>query len=333
MSQTGKRLISVIIPAYNERDNVDELSRRLQAVFAENLQYEFEVIVVENGSHDDTFEKLYAIHKADPRFKIVQLARNFRMDGGLTAGLRYARGDAAVLMTADLQDPPELITQFIQKWEDGYENVYGIVIRRHGTSALRRINSQLFYYIANLMTGGMIPRNVSDFRLIDRKVCNAINSMRERNRFLRGLFAWVGYRSIGIRHERPPRVAGVSGAHSLKVIELALKGIFAHSYVPLKLINIAGLILSALSFIALIGLAVRAVFWGVPFPGFGTIVAVMLLMFGILFTMLGMLAEYIGLIYEEVKQRPNFIVRQAVGLDDRPRWAVDNRDYCLEDPQ
>lgn len=331
MTQTGKRLISVIIPAYNERDNVDELSRRLRAVFAENPQYDFEVIVVENGSYDDTFEKLRAIHEVDSRFKIVQLARNFRMDGGLTAGLRYARGDAAVLMTADLQDPPELISQFIRKWEDGYENVYGIVVRRHGTGVVRRLNSQLFYYIANLMTGGMIPRNVSDFRLIDRKVYNAINSMRERNRFLRGLFAWVGYRSIGIRHERPPRVAGISGAHSFKVIELALKGIFAHSYVPLKLINIVGLALSALSFTSLIGLTIRAVFWGVPFPGFGTIVAVMLLMFGILFTMLGVLAEYIGLIYEEVKQRPNFIVRQAVGLDDRPRWAVDNRDYCLED--
>lgn len=309
-----RKLISVVIPAYNERDNIEELARRLQGVFAANQKYDFEAIIIENGSHDDSFEKLLAVHERDARFKIVQLARNFRMDGGLTAGMQYARGDAVVIMTADLQDPPELITQFIEKWEQGYENVYGIVTRRVGTNWLRRLNSQLFYFIANTITGGMIPRNVSDFRLVDRKVYQALNTMQERNRFIRGLFAWVGFRSIGIEHERPPRFAGYSQAHTLKVIELALKGIFAHTYTPLRLITITGLGLSVLSFVALIGLTVRAVYWGVPFPGFGTIVAVMLLMFGLLFTMLGIVAEYVGLIYEEVKQRPNFVVRTTVGI-------------------
>ena len=189
MNQEHKKLISIVIPAYNERDNVDELARRLQDVFVANPVYDFEVVIVENGSHDDTFEKLASVHERDPRFKIVQLARNFRMDGGLTAGLQYVNGDAAVIMTADLQDPPELISQFLEKWEEGYENVYGIVTRREGTSWLRRLNSQLFYYVANTITGGMIPRNVSDFRLIDRKIYTVINSMQERNRFVRGLFA------------------------------------------------------------------------------------------------------------------------------------------------
>ncbi len=315
MADRSKRLISIIIPAYNERDNVDELARRLRGVFDANPKYDFETIIIENGSEDDSFDKLMAVHQADSRFKIIQLARNFRMDGGLTAGLHYADGDAAVIMTADLQDPPELISQFIAKWEEGYENVYGIVTRRVGTSAIRRMNSQLFYYVANKLTGGMIPRNVSDFRLIDRKVYKTINVMDERNRFLRGLFAWVGFKSIGIPHERPPRVAGVSGAHTLKVLELALKGIFAHSYVPLKLISTTGIGLSVLSVLAFIGLVIRTLVWGVPFPGFGTIVALILLMFGILFTMLGILAEYVGLIYEEVKRRPNFVVRNLVGLE------------------
>jgi polyisoprenyl-phosphate glycosyltransferase len=309
-----KKLISIVIPAYNEDDNVEELAKRLKAVFDENAAYDFEVIFVENGSIDRTFDCLCKIHDADQRFKIVQLARNFRMDGGITAGLNYAKGDAAVIMAADLQDPPELISQFIKKWEEGYENVYGIVKKRHGTSLLRRMNSQLFYAVANILTGGMVPRNVSDFRLVDKKVYQAVNSIHERNRFMRGLFAWVGYRSVGIEHERQPRFGGTSGAHTFKVLELALKGIFAHSYVPLKFITITGIGVSMLSFVMLIFVIVRALFWGVPFPGFGTIMIVMLLLFGIMFTMLGVVSEYIGLIYEEVKQRPNYVISTTVGL-------------------
>lgn len=310
-----KKLISIVIPAYNERDNVDELARRLQAVFAANPAYNFEVIVVENGSQDDTFERLIDVNKRDPRFKILQLARNFRMDGGVTAGLRHASGDAAIIMTADLQDPPELIAQFVAKWEEGYECVYGMVTRRRGTTWLRRLNSQVFYFVANKLTGGMIPRNVSDFRLVDRKVYQTVNGMEERNRFVRGLFAWVGFRSVGIPHEREPRFAGTSGAHTWKVVSLALKGIFAHTYVPLRTITIVGITVSALSFMLLLAIVIKAVFFGVPFPGFGTIMAVMLLMFGLLFTILGIISEYIGLIYEEVKQRPNFVIRTSVGFE------------------
>jgi len=310
-----KKLISIVIPAYNEQDNVDELARRLQGVFTENSVYDFEVIIVENGSNDNTYAKLVAIHQQDNRFKILQLARNFRMDGGITAGLNSATGEAAVIMTADLQDPPELISKFLKKWEEGYENVYGIVTKRKGVSAIRRFNSQLFYRIANALTGGMIPKNVSDFRLVDKKVYEIINSIHERNRFVRGLFAWVGFKSIGIEHERAERFAGISGAHTYKVIELAVKGIFAHSYVPLILITLTGITVSTLSFVLLTWTVIKAVFWGVPFEGYGTIMSVMLLMFGILFTMLGIVSEYVGLIYEEVKQRPNFIVKNQIGLD------------------
>lgn len=316
-----KKLISIVIPAYNEQDNVDELARRLQGVFAANPAYDFEAIIVENGSLDNTYEKLLAVHQQDKRFKIVQLSRNFRMDGGITAGLNSATGDAAVIMTADLQDPPELITEFIKKWEEGYENIYGIVTKRTGTSVIRRFNSQLFYKVANTLTGGMIPRNVSDFRLVDRKVYETINSIHERNRFVRGLFAWVGYKSIGIEHVRAERFAGVSGAHTFKVIELAFKGIFAHSYVPLKLITLTGLAVSTLSFLLLAWTVTKAVIWGVPFAGYGMIMTVMLLMFGILFTMLGIVSEYVGLIYEEVKQRPNYVVSQRKGFDDSKSLA------------
>ena len=303
-----------MVPAYNEADNVAELGRRLAAVFDAEDAYDWEAIVVENGSTDGSYEHLVALHARDDRFKVLQLARNFRMDGGLTAGMQHATGDAVVLMAADLQDPPELIPSFLREWERDYEIVYQVVTERQGSGKLRQINSEVFYWLAGHLTEGRILRNVSDFRLVDRRVYETVNTMEERNRFVRGLFAWVGFRSKGIEHERRPREAGVSGAHSLKVLDLALKGIFAHSYVPLKLISLIGLALSLLSLVALVALTVRFIAFGVPFAGFGTIVCLILMLFGFLFTMLGVISEYVGLIYEEVKQRPNYVVRDKVGL-------------------
>lgn len=308
------KLVSVVVPAYNESDCVEELASRLQAVFDAHPQYDFEAIIVENGSLDDTWDKLVKIHESDPRFRILQLARNFRMDGGITAGLSHVRGDAVVIMCADLQDPPEMIGSFLEKWEEGYENVYMVVTERQGTGRIRGFNSRAFYWIIGRLTDSRIPKNASDFRLVDRRVVDVVNTMQERNRFVRGLFAWVGYKSIGIEHKRPPRHGGESKADTLKVLDLAIKGIFAHSYAPLRLITVAGLALSALSGVAIAVLAVQFLLFGVPFPGFGTIICLMLLLFGILFSMLGVVSEYVGLIYEEVKQRPNYVVRDRVGF-------------------
>jgi polyisoprenyl-phosphate glycosyltransferase len=309
-----RKLVSIVTPLYNEEGNVEELARQLTVMFDENPGYDFEVIAVENGSSDATHERLLAVRATDPRFKILRLARNFRMDGGLTAGLRYVKGDAAVIMTADLQDPPELITGFIKKWEEGFENVYMIVAKREGTGVLRRMNSQLFYWLVNILTGGTFPKNVSDFRLIDRQVVDVFNSMDERNRMVRGMFYWVGFRSTGILADRPARFAGESKADTLKVLELAVKGILSFSTVPLRMITWTGLAVSLFSFALLIYEVVHAFTAGVPFAGFGSIMSVMLLMFGFLFTMLGLIAEYIGMIFDEVKQRPNFIVRDEIGL-------------------
>ena len=212
---TTEKLISIIVPAYNEEACVEELARRLTLMFDANPKYDFEAIIVENGSIDRTWELLQQIYEKDNRFKTIQLARNFRMDGGLTAGLNYATGDAVVLMTADLQDPPELITEFIKKWEEGYENVYMVVTKRTGTGPIRTFNSKAFYWLAGKLTDDRIPKNASDFRLVDRKVYEAVRGMEERNRFIRGLFAWVGFKSIGIEAERPERFGGVSNAHSI----------------------------------------------------------------------------------------------------------------------
>ena len=307
-----KKLISIVIPAYNEEECVDELAARLKTLFETESHYDFEAIIVENGSVDSTWDKLQKIATTDPRFKILKLSRNFRMDGGLTAGLDYIKGDACVLMTADLQDPPELISEFLRKWEAGWENIYGIVTKRGGTGPIRTLNSKMFYYVADKLTDGRIPKNASDFRLVDKKVYLAIKSMTERNRFVRGLFAWAGFKSIGVPMERPPRFGGVSNAHSLKVIDLAFKGIFAHSYKPLRLITVFGIVLSAISFLAIIPLAIIWIKSGVPFAGFGTIVSLFLFVLGILSLMIGILSEYIGLIYEEVKARPNYVVSEFI---------------------
>ena len=315
---TTKKRINVVIPAYNEEDCVEELARRLAAIYDLESDYDFETIIIENGSTDSTWEKLEVIDDEDSRFKVIKLSRNFRMDGGLTAGLSYCKGDAAVLMTADLQDPPELISTFLRKWEEGFENVYGIITKREGTGPIRRFNSEAFYWLAGKLTDNRIPRNASDFRLLDRRAYEAIRSMDERNRFVRGLAAWVGFKSVGIEMERPPRFGGVSNAHTLGVLDLAFKGIFAHSYLPLRLITLTGAMVFVLSLIILIALVGKWVIYGVPFSGYGTLVTITLATFGLLALMLGIVSEYVGLIYEEVKRRPNYIVSKTVGLDYIP---------------
>jgi glycosyltransferase involved in cell wall biosynthesis len=309
-----KKLISIIIPAYNETDCVDELARRLTLVFQSEPAYDFECVIVENGSLDDTYEKLLKINAADSRFKILKLARNFRMDGGLTAGLSHVTGDACVLMTADLQDPPELIPDFLRLWEQGYENVYGVVTERQGTGPIRTFNSKAFYWLANTLTDGRVTKNASDFRLVDRTVYESVRAMDERNRFVRGLFSWVGFNSIGVPMVRPPRHGGVSNAHTLKVLDLAFKGIFAHSYKPLRLISVIGMLVSLGAVITTIWLAVQAVAFGVPFSGYGTIMCTLLLGIGIITLLLGVIGEYLALIYEEVKRRPNYIVSKKIGF-------------------
>jgi glycosyltransferase involved in cell wall biosynthesis len=309
-----KKLISIIIPAFNEEACVEELASRLKRLFERESNYHFEVIIVENGSLDATWDLLKAIAMSDDRFKVVKLSRNFRMDGGLTAGLSHISGDACVLMTADLQDPPELISDFLRHWELGWENIYGIVTKRTGTNIIRRFNSRAFYWLAGRLTDGRIPQNASDFRLVDKKVYLAVRNMEERNRFVRGLFAWTGFRSVGIPMVRPERFGGVSNAPTLKVLDLAFKGIFAHSYKPLRMITILGGVIFLGTIISFILLVYKWFTEGVPFPGYGLAVSISLLALGLFGLMLGIISEYLGLVYEEVKGRPNYVVSETINF-------------------
>lgn len=300
--------ISIVIPAYNEEDCIGELASRLDAVLKQEPNYLWEIIMVDNGSTDDTWNEILKAAEKNPCIRGLKLSRNFLMDGGITAGLEKVKSDACILMCADLQDPPEVIPEFLRKWEEGFENVYGVVTERQGTNLVRRLNSFLFYKIADLLTETKMPENASDFRLVDRKVYEAVRGMEERNRFMRGLFAWVGFKSIGVEMIRPPRFGGVSNAHTKVVVGLAIKGILSNSLKLLRFISYFGLGLSTVSFVTVIPMAIVWFSIGVPFAGFGTIVSLILLGIGLQSLMLGILSEYVGLIYQEAKGRPNFIV-------------------------
>ena len=309
---SSKKLISIVIPAYNEEDCVEELAAQLTNVMNKLKKYKFEVLIVENGSKDRTWSLLQKIAETDKRFKPIRLSRNFGMDGGVTAGLELATGDACVIMTADLQDPPELIIEFAKKWEEGFENIYMIVEKRETSGFLRRINSRLFYLIADHLTGGLIPKGVSDYRLVDRKVYEAVRSMHESNRFVRGLFAWVGFKSFGISHPRPARFGGESKARLSTVLRLAKHGILSFSDIPLRFITWFGLSCSGLALATMVIFAILKFVIGTPFAGFATIVTIVLFFFGLLSFMIGILAEYVAMIHSEVKGRPNFVIAEVI---------------------
>ncbi|MEA2036101.1 MAG: glycosyltransferase family 2 protein [Nanoarchaeota archaeon] len=306
--------ISIIIPAYNEEEVLDDLRKELERVTNKIENYDFEIIIVENGSSDSSYKKLIGFNKEDSRFKILQLSKNFGCDGAITAGLKYAKGDAAILMDADLQDPPELISEFIKKWEEGYEIIYGVIQKREGVSSIKKIFSSLFYKIINRLTGNVIPKDASDFRLIDKKVYKIVNKMDERNKFLRGVISWTGFKQIGVSFKRPARFAGESKAGFSTLMEVAMNGIFSFSYFPLKLTTILGFIIFIGSFILFFIQIGLHLIYGRVVPGLTTMILLMLFLFGMLFFLLGMIGMYIARIYDEVKQRPNFIVKDEIGL-------------------
>lgn len=315
---TAKSLISVAVPAFNEENNLVEMIERLQSVFGQlEERYLFEVVICENGSSDDSFQLLKLLNSQDERIKIVRLVRNFNMEGGMMAALAHVRGDACVIMSADLQDPPELIPKLIDKWEQGFENVYTVILKRHGEGMIRRAAAQIFYFIINRLSDGVVPRNASDFRLVSKAAYQAFNKMPERVRLVRAVWGWLGFRSIGIPYERPARKAGVSSFKPFVTAPYALRAIIGSSYKPLRLISFVGILISLVAFLAISLMAIVWIFYGVPFPGFGSLVALNLMMFGLLFFFLGLLSEYVGVIHEEIRERPSFLIAELVGIESR----------------
>lgn len=324
-----KKLISIIISAHNEESGLRELARRLKLMMAKLPMYDFEVILVEHGSTDNSFEVMSEINSEDPRFKIIQLSKNFGYcDNGYTAGIHYASGDAAVIMNADLQDPPEVIPKFIAKWEEGYDIVYGIITKREGVSLIRKIVSPIFYQIINKLSNNQIPRNATDFRLIDKKVYESLNKMPEHNRFLRGMVVWTGFRQTGIGFARAPRFArggegtGAKNVNPFRFLTstsaFTVNAVVSFSTFPLRLVTLTGLFVSLCSFGLAAYFIIYYLIYGTTSPGYvrgySSTLVIITLLFGMLFVFLGIIGEYISRIYDEVKQRPNFIVRQTIGF-------------------
>ena len=306
--------IVFIIPAYNEERNVTELHSQISENISELSMYKFTFLFIENGSTDNTYAELLDLVKLDKNVKILKLSRNFKMDGAIAAGINTVDGDAAIIMTANLQDDPKVIIKFIRKWEEGYEHVYGVVKSRPGKSKIRKFNSKLFYKLANKFSDSLIPENVSDFRLVDKKVLNAVKSLNEVNRFYRGFFSWVGFKSIGVEFNRQKRFSGTSHAKTLPVLSFAIRGILAFSVKPLRLSIFFTLLTSMVSFSVLLFQIYNWISNGVPFDGFGTLVGLLLLFFSLIFLTLSILSEYLGLIYEETKKRPHFIISEKINF-------------------
>lgn len=308
-------LVSVAIPLFNEAANVPELVRRLQDVFSlESSQYEFEAVLCENGSTDNTAVLLREVNEVDPRFKVVRLVRNFNMEGGMLAALRFVQGDACVIMSGDLQDPPEMIPKLLRKWEEGYENVYTQITKRHGESLFRRILAQVFYFVLARASRQTVPRNASDFRLVSRAAYKAFNELPERVRLVRSTWAWLGFRSSAISYERPARTGGTSSFKALVTAPYAIRAILSETFFPLRVIGLLGYALCLMSFLAFGASTLLWLVYGVPFPGFGSIISAMLLLFGILFAYMGFLGEYISIIFEESRRRPSFLIAEKIGI-------------------
>ena len=306
--------LDIITSAYNEEDCLPELFRRISEVMDSETSYAYRVLIIDNGSHDKTWELINKASESDSRIIGIRMSRNFSLDSAFTCGLDYATADLAIIMTSDLQDPPEAIPLFLRKYEDGYDQVLAKIIRRDSVPLLRRLLSKIFYRLANGMTSGMLPESVSDFRLVNKRTYSAIRRLRESHRFLRGLGAWVGFNTTHIEIDRPPRFAGESkwlGMSFFKVVGVASRSILAYSAQPLAWVSMLGLSLSIISIFGLLVLAVLWIAFGVPFAGFGSLIGIIILGFAITMFSIGILAQYLGLIYEEVKQRPLYLVTET----------------------
>jgi dolichol-phosphate mannosyltransferase len=303
---------SIIVPMYNEEEVIEFTYDRLKQVM-DGTEEPYELIFVNDGSHDRTVEQITMICSFDPNVRLINFSRNFGHQIAISAGMDYAQGDAIVVIDADLQDPPEVILEMIAKWKEGYEVVYGKRLKRKGETAFKKVTAKIFYRTMRVMTNVDIPVDTGDFRLIDRKVCEVLRGLKEKNRFVRGLVSWIGFRQTMVEYEREERFAGETKYPLKKMISFAVDGITSFSYKPLKIATYVGFTLSITSFLYLIVVIFQKLFTGSTVAGWASIVAVNLLFNGIILMLLGLIGEYIGRIYDESKGRPLYIVREVQG--------------------
>lgn len=303
-------LISFVTPFFNEGDGVDLYFARMREVLAGLVGYRFEFVCVDDGSRDDTLARLLAASQADASVRVLELSRNFGKEAALTAGIDAARGAAVVPLDADLQDPPELIPEMLVRWRGGFEVVLARRTDRRSDSFLKRKTAQLFYRAHNRLSSVKIPENVGDFRLIDRRVVDALKALPERQRFMKGLFAWVGYRSTMIDYTRHRRASGTTKFSGFKLWELAVEGITSFSIAPLKIWTYFGAVGALVTGSYALFIVMRTLTQGVDVPGYASLLVAVLFVGSLQLMSVGLLGEYIGRIYLESKQRPVYLVRQ-----------------------
>ncbi len=311
--------LTVVIAAYNEAEALPALHPRLAAVL-DGLAgdgVEGHILYVDDGSRDGTWPALEALAAADPRVSALRLSRNFGKEAALTAGLDLVREGAALILDADGQDPPELIPQFVAKWREGYDDVHGTRTARDGEGWFKRVTAHGFYRVMQRLSKTPIPTDTGDFRLLSPRALAALRQLRERHRFMKGLFGWVGFRQVSIPYRREARVAGRTKFNAWKLWNFALEGVTSFSTAPLRVATYLGLLTAALAFLYAAWIVLKAVLWGDPVAGWPTMMTVILLLGGVQLMALGTIGEYLGRLYEESKQRPLYLVdrwRPASGV-------------------
>jgi dolichol-phosphate mannosyltransferase len=305
---------TIIIPVYNEEAVIQESYRRLTRVM-ESTGEPYELLFINDGSHDKTAELIEALAEKDECIKLLDFSRNFGHQIAITAGMDYARGDAIVIIDADLQDPPEIIPQMIAKWKEGYEVVYARRSQRKGETLFKKWTAACFYRLLGWLAEVNIPLDTGDFRLMDRKVCDAMQSIREKNRFVRGLVSWVGFRQTAIEYVREERYAGETKYPLKKMLRFSIDGITSFSYKPLKLATYLGMVVSSVSFVFLLVSLGEKLFTTSTTAGWSSLVACLILLNGMMLILFGILGEYIGRIYDETKNRPLYILRNKQKIE------------------
>ncbi|MGF1479121.1 MAG: glycosyltransferase family 2 protein [Cyanophyceae cyanobacterium] len=305
--------LSVVVPLYNEEANIDYLFEQLLLVLKES-HTTYEIVCVNDGSRDRTLARLVEYHQRCPEIKVVNLSRNFGKEIALTAGLDYATGAAIIPIDADLQDPPELIKELVEKWREGYDVVYATRRSRQGESWLKRMTANAFYETIDKMSRVPIPANTGDFRLLDRRVVDSLRQMPERTRFMKGLFAWVGFKQTAVFFDRKPRYQGKTTWNYWKLWNFAIDGITSFSFLPLKIWGYVGLFISFVSLLYAVLLVLRTLIFGIDVPGYASLMVAVLFLGGIQLLTLGIIGEYLARVYEEVKERPLYLVRDCYGF-------------------
>lgn len=312
---SGNAAYSVIVPLYNEGEVIMETSRRLKEVM-DSTKEPYEIIFVDDGSRDDTYVKAKKICRENSEFKLLKFSRNFGHQPAITAGMNASTGSAVIVIDADLQDPPEVIIKMIERWKEGYEVVYGKRSKRIGETAFKKTTAKAFYRVLNMLSDTKIPTDVGDFRLLDRKVCDALNDLPEKNRYVRGLVSWLGFRQCEVTFTREERFAGETKYPLKKMLKFAADGITSFSYKPLKLAAYLGGVTVAFSIVYLIYSAITRLFAVQEVSGISSLVAISTFFNGLILLVLGILGEYIGRIYEEAKGRPLYVVSEKIGIGE-----------------